>query len=111
MACSPFGTRKYGGASKVRDLTDLGCLTARARARMQPSECATMWNDLTEYGSRTERSIMSTCSRSVYSESVGLGLRPNPRRSTANSRYVDFAEEEKFGNNVSVQNADDEINP
>lgn len=85
------------GASNVSDLTAEGCLTARARARIQPSECATMWNDLTLYGNNTDRSIIARCSLSVYSESVGLGLRPNPSRSTAKNLYLDFADFEKLG--------------
>lgn len=44
-------------------------------------------------------------------ESAGFGLLPKPKRSTAKSLKFDFAALEKFGNNVSVQNADDEINP
>ena len=85
------------GASKVRDLIAEGWLTARARARMQPSECATMWKDFTLYGSSTERWIISKCSLNVYSESVGFGLLPKPNRSTANNLYFDFADLEKFG--------------
>lgn len=99
------------GASKVRDLMERGCLTARARAKMQPKEWATMWKDLTLLGSSTDLSIISKCSLRVYMESVGFGLLPNPNRSIAKSLKLDFAALEKFGNNVSVQNADDEINP
>lgn len=54
---------------------------------------------------------MSTCSLSVYSESAGFGLRPKPSRSTAISRYLDRVSSEKFGNTVSVQNDDDDMNP
>ncbi|KAL6986495.1 hypothetical protein U1Q18_019855 [Sarracenia purpurea var. burkii] len=75
----PASQRRSKGASRVRDLTAPGCLTARAKARMQPNECATIWTDFT--------------------------------LSIANSLYIDFADFEKFGNNVSVQNAEDEMNP
>jgi hypothetical protein len=47
----------------------------------------------------------------VYSESAGFGLRPNPRRSTANIRYLPRAAGLNAGNTVSVQNTDDEMNP
>lgn len=99
------------GATRVMDLTAAGYLTASASARMEPSECATMWNGPTLYRSMTERSIISTCSRSVYSESAGLGLRPNPRRSTANSRRRARASRLTCGSTVSVQNPDDDMNP
>lgn len=99
------------GASNVKDLIEAGCLTARARAKMQPRECATMWNDFTLYGSRTDLSIISKCSLNVYNESLGLGLLPNPRRSTARNLYLDLADFEKFGYNVSLQNEDDEMKP
>lgn len=99
------------GARRVRDLMELGCLTAKARAKMQPKEWATMWNDLTLLASMTDFSIISKCSFNVYRESVGFGLLPNPNKSIANNLYVDLVTFEKLGNNVSVQNADDEINP
>lgn len=70
-----------------------------------------MWKDLTLCGSNTDFSIMSTCSLSVYSDSAGFGLLPNPRRSTAKNRYIELASSEKFGNSVSVQNADEEMKP
>uniref|UniRef100_K4AA43 Uncharacterized protein n=1 Tax=Setaria italica TaxID=4555 RepID=K4AA43_SETIT len=109
--CDCEGGGELTGATRVRDLTAAGYLTASASARMEPSECATMWKDLTPCRSMTERSIISTCSRSVYSESAGLGLRPNPRRSTANSRRRDRAAGLTWGSTVSVQNPDDEMNP
>ena len=40
-----------------------------------------------------------------------FGLFPNPKRSIANNLYFDLIDLEKFGNNVSVQNADDDTNP
>ena len=95
----------------MRDLILEGWRTASARAKMQPKECATMWKDFTLCISKTDRSIISTCSLRVYNESVGFGLRPNPSKSTANNRYFDFVAAEKFGNKVSVQNLDDDMNP
>ena len=40
-----------------------------------------------------------------------FGLFPNPKRSVRNNMYLNLIDLEKFGNNVSVQNADDDINP
>lgn len=78
---------------------------------MQPSEWATTWKDFTLWVSKTDFSIISTCSLRVYSESVGLGLLPNPSRSTAKNLRLDFADSDKFGYTVSDQNREDDMNP
>lgn len=111
--CVQIRKRKHilTGATKVRDLTESGCFTARARAIMHPKECATMWNDFTLLCSRNDLSIISKCSHIVYNEPFGFGLLPKPNRSIAKSLYLDFADFEKLGNRVSVQIAEDEINP
>jgi hypothetical protein len=98
------------GATNVMDLTLLGCRAARARATMQPMEWPTRWNDVRFIGSTTLLSIASTWSLSVYLQPAGFGLRPNPRRSTANSLQLED-NNSSSRNTVSAQKDDDDVNP
>jgi len=78
------------GATSVMDFTRVGCLAAKARAMMQPMEWLTRWKEalplIRPCGSMRLLSIASTWSLTLYMQFAGLGLRPKPRRSTANSR-------------------------
>lgn len=73
------------GATRVTDFTAFGYLAANANASTQPMECATKWNEFNWNGYITDSSIISKWSLKVYRQSLGLGLLPNPNRSTANS--------------------------
>lgn len=99
------------GATRVIDLTDLEYFAATANAIMQPMECATKWKDFKSNGQITDCSIISKCSLNVYKLSLGFGLFPNPRRSTANNLYLPFTDSDRFWNTVSVHIEEEQRNP
>lgn len=93
------------------DLTESGYLAAKANARMEPIECATKWKEFNLKEKMIDSSIISKWSSSVYKHSLGLGLFPNPNKSTPNNLYLFFVWSEKWLNIVSVQNDEEDMNP
>jgi len=96
------------------DFTRVGCLAAKARAMMQPMEWLTRWKEalplIRPCGSMRLLSIASTWSLTLYMQFAGLGLRPKPRRSTANNLQSSRMKEDSR-NTVSDQKDDDDVKP
>lgn len=59
---------------------------------------------------RRRLSIASTWSLTLYMQFAGLGLRPKPRRSTANNLQSSRMEDDSR-NTVSAQKDDDDVKP
>lgn len=47
----------------------------------------------------------------MYKQLVGFGLLPKPRRSTAKILRLEFADSERFGKTVSIQNEEEDRKP
>jgi len=99
------------GAIKVTDFTASVYFAAKANATVDPMECATKWKEFNSKGNITDFSIISRWSFRVYKQPGGLGLLPNPNKSTANNLYFCFASPDKLQKTVSVQNEDEEMKP
>lgn len=104
------------GATSVMDLTRVGCLAAKARAMVQPMEWLTRWKELIRLCDSPSParmrvlSIASTWSLTLYMQLAGLGLRPKPRRSTANNLQPSRMHEDSR-NTVSDQKDDEDAKP